>query len=126
MILVDKRGENSIVVAPGANAKLSPKDVDAAEALIASASVVVLQLEVPLETVRHAAAMCRRLGVFTILDPAPVPPAALPDDLYAVDLLTPNEAEAAALLDPGGATGGALPPEETAERLLTRGPRAVL
>ena len=47
--------------------------MDAAEELIASASVAVLQMEVPLETVRHAAAMCRRLGVFTLLDPAPVP-----------------------------------------------------
>jgi ribokinase len=63
LILVDKRGENSIVVAPGANAKLRPADIDAAEGLLAHASVVVMQLEIPMETVKHAIAMCRRLGV---------------------------------------------------------------
>src|SRR5688572_17613805 len=73
LILVDTRGENSIVVAQGANAKLKPADIDAAEALLAHASIVLLQLEIPLETVEHAIAACRRLGVFTILDPAPVP-----------------------------------------------------
>src|SRR5687768_16559307 len=61
MILVDRKGENSIVVAPGANAKLAPADIDAAESLIASASAVVMQLEIPLDTVRHAIAMCQRL-----------------------------------------------------------------
>jgi ribokinase len=98
MILVDKKGENSIVVAPGANAKLSPADVDRAESLIAGASAVVMQLEIPLETVRHAIDLCRRHGVFTILDPAPVPPGGLSRELLAVDLLTPNQGEAEMLL----------------------------
>jgi ribokinase len=91
MILVDRKGENSIVVAPGANAKLTPADIDAAESLIRKASVVVMQLEIPLLTVRHALKMCRRAGVFTILDPAPAPAKPLRFD---VDLLTPNETEA--------------------------------
>ena len=91
MILVDRRGQNSIVVAPGANSKLTPADIDAAEGLIRTASVVVMQLEIPLATVRHAMAMCRRLGVFTILDPAPAPARPL---RFGVDLLTPNETEA--------------------------------
>jgi ribokinase len=91
MILVDRRGENSIVVTPGANAKLTPGDIDAAETLIRSASAVVMQLEIPLATVRHALKLCRRLGVFTILDPAPAPAKPLAFD---VDLLTPNETEA--------------------------------
>ena len=94
MILVDRKGENSIVVAPGANAKLSPADIDAAKDLIASASVVVMQLEVPLATVRHAIAMCQRLGVFTILDPAPAPLKPLPRAFFGVDIFTPNEHEA--------------------------------
>ena len=92
MILVDDRGENSIVVTPGANARVTPADIDAAEPLIRTASVVVMQLEIPLATVRHAARMCRRLGVYTILDPAPAPPKPL---RLNVDLLTPNETEAA-------------------------------
>src|SRR5439155_11624493 len=98
MIQVDRRGENSIVVAPGANARVSAADVDAARDLIASAAAVVLQLEVPLATVRHAIALCRRWGVYTILDPAPVPPGGLPAEFFDVDLLTPNEQEARALL----------------------------
>ena len=98
MIIVNKKGENSIVVAPGANAKLSPADVDRADSLIAGASVVVMQLEVPLETIRHAIGLCRRHGVFTILDPAPVPPRGLSRDLLAVDVLTPNQGEAEMLV----------------------------
>ena len=94
MILVDDRGENSIVVAPGANAKVTPEDVDAAGEVIARASAVVLQLEIPVETVRHAIAACRRHGVFTVLDPAPVPPAGLPAAAYGADVLTPNQSEA--------------------------------
>jgi ribokinase len=97
MILVDDRGENSIVVSPGANARLTPKDVDRAKPVIRAASAVVMQLEVPAATVRHALAMCRKLGVRTILDPAPVPPKGLPPALYRADLITPNEHEGAQL-----------------------------
>ena len=92
MILVDRRGENSIVVAPGANAKVTLADVDAAESLIRAASAVVMQLEIPVATVRHALKLCRRLAVYTILDPAPAPAKPMRFD---VDLLTPNETEAA-------------------------------
>jgi len=98
MILVDHKGENSIVVAPGANAKLSPADVDRAEEVIAGASAVLMQLEVPIETVRHTIEVCCRHGVFTILDPAPVPPLGLQRELLEVDVLTPNQGEAELLL----------------------------
>jgi ribokinase len=98
LILVDKKGENSIVVAPGANAKLRPAEIDAAEGLIAHASVVVMQLEIPMETVKHAIAMCRRLGVYVILDPAPVPAKGVPKEVFSVNMLTPNQREAEALL----------------------------
>ena len=98
IILVDARGENSIVVAPGANARLTPADVDRARDLIAGASVVVMQLEIPLTTVKHAIAMCRKLGVATILDPAPAPARGLPKAFYQVDVLTPNQTEAQSLL----------------------------
>src|SRR5262249_15557844 len=85
MILVDRHGENSIVVVPGANAQLTPQDIDRATPAIASAAVVVMQLEVPVETVCHVVAVCRRLGVYVILDPAPVPAEGLPSELLEVD-----------------------------------------
>jgi ribokinase len=121
MILVDRKGENSIVVAPGANAKLSPADVDAAESLIASAACVVMQLEIPLATVRHAIARCRRLGVYTILDPAPAPAKALPRELFAVDLFSPNEHEAQALLQ----RRRAVDPKQIGAELIARGAKSV-
>ena len=124
-IAVDDAGENSIVVVPGANGLVSPADVDAAERSIAGAAVVVMQLEVPIETVRHAVALCRRLGVPTILDPAPAPPGGLPGELYDVDVFTPNQAEAAALLGMPEQVGR-LSARDIAARLLARGCRAVL
>lgn len=130
MILVDKRGENSIVVAPGANHKLTPADVDAAQNLIGSASVVVFQLEIPLETVRHAVDLCRKLGAYTILDPAPAPERKLPRDLYSVDILTPNQSEAEGLLRVGAM--GRLKRDKRSDAkqigadLLARGPGAVV
>lgn len=128
-ILVDRKGENSIVVTPGANAKLSPADLDAAETLIRSASVVVMQLEIPRQTVRHAIATCQRLGIYTILDPAPAPAKGLPRAMFAVDLFTPNESEAEALL---GITPRSrahrkrtIEPKQMAGEFLARGAKAV-
>jgi ribokinase len=130
MILVDSTGENSIVVVPGANHRLTAADVDAADPLIRTASAVVMQLEVPLETVRHAVALCQRLGVFTILDPAPAPPGGLPAALLGVDVLTPNRTEAEVL---AGATPtdhvaakGIADPKQLGAALLSRGPGAVV
>jgi len=97
MILVDRKGENTIVVTPGANAKLTPRDIDAAEDLIKTASVVLIQLEIPYQTVTHAIAMCQRLGVYSILDPAPAAHK-LPRTMMGVDLFTPNQSEAEILL----------------------------
>jgi ribokinase len=123
-ILVDARGENCIVVSPGANARVTPADVDAAESVIRRAAVVVLQLEIPLATVRRAIALARKHSVPTVLDPAPVPPGGLPDALYRVDVLTPNEHEAAQLVS---AAWGA-PPNSPAPAgaLLACGPREVV
>jgi len=130
MILVDEEGENTIVVAPGANAKLAPADVDRAEPVIQGAAAVVLQLEIPLATVRHAIAMCRRLGVPTILDPAPVPVRGLPRDLFAVDILTPNQGEAELLLGLKRthrvSARKLMDPKQIAGGLLSRGPRSVI
>ncbi len=98
VILVDAKGENSIVVSPGANARLTPADIDAAEELIASAACVVLQLEIPLATVKHVIALCKRVNVSTILDPAPVPSEELDRQFFGVSVLTPNQSEAELLV----------------------------
>ncbi|MCZ7542890.1 MAG: ribokinase [Anaerolineae bacterium] len=96
LIIVDeKNGENSIAVAPGANSRLTPENIGAAEALIAKADVMLLQLEVPLETVAAAVRIARRQDVLVILNPAPAPTLDLPQGLLeSVDVLTPNEFEA--------------------------------
>ena len=93
LIFVAKDGENSIAVAGGSNAKLSPADVRKAKAAFAGASVLVMQLETPLETVQAAADFAAKTGVRVILNPAPAQP--LPDKLLkCVSILTPNETEA--------------------------------
>jgi ribokinase len=130
VILVDRKGENSIVVVPGANHRVTPEDIDRAAGLITRASVVVLQLELPLDTVQHAIATCQRLGVYTILDPAPVPPKGLPRAMFEVDVLTPNQHEAEAIL-PRGDMGRMrrtkrVDAKQIGGELLSRGPRAVV
>ena len=95
-ILVDDNGQNSIVIAGGANDLLSPAHIDAAQELIAQADIVVLQLETPMATVEHAIKLARSLGKTVVLNPAPAAqvPAGL---LEQVDYLIPNEIEAAML-----------------------------
>ena len=96
LIVVEDTGQNSIVVASGANMRLAPADVEAAEAAISSADVLLLQLESPLETVTRAAELAHAHGVQVILNPAPTRP--LPAALLAlVDVLIPNESETALL-----------------------------
>ncbi len=100
LIMVDDAGMNSILVAPGANMLLSPADMDAAEDVIASARVMLLQLEIPLETVLRAVQIGHAHGVKVVLNPAPAPapPGRLPPELTRlVDVLAPNEFEAALL-----------------------------
>lgn len=71
LIMVDKNGENCIMVASGANASLSPHDIDKARDVIKNADVVLLQLEIPLKTVEYAAKMASQRGVKVVLNPAP-------------------------------------------------------
>ena len=123
LIIVDDRGENTIVVTPGANALLDARDVDAARDVIASASVVAAQLEVPMETVEYLAACAVESGVPFILDPAPA--REVGDRLLEmVDILTPNETEARMLtgLDVRDAPAA----RAAALRLLDRGAGAVI
>ena len=92
-IFVDATGENTIGVAPGANACLEPGHIDRAEGLFGPDTVVLLQLETPLETVEHAARLAHRKGSTVILNPAPA--RELDDSLFEyVDYLTPNLTEA--------------------------------
>ncbi|MBH1983109.1 MAG: ribokinase [Burkholderiales bacterium] len=108
-ILVDDNGQNSIVIAGGANDLLSPAHIDAAKELIEQADIVVLQLETPMATVVHAIKLARSLGKTVVLNPAPA--ASLPAGvLELVDYLIPNEIEAAMLagVSPDGADVQAL------------------
>jgi ribokinase len=121
LITVDDTGENSIAVAPGANRRLSPTDVQRAQAAILDADVLLLQLEVPLETVQMAAELAHQAGVRVILNPAPAPGSPLPPALLAcVDVLTPNEKEA------GDLTGAPDSLGQAARRLLDMGVETVV
>jgi len=121
VIVVADTGENSIVVIPGANALLTPQDLDESIGILRSASAVLTQLETPLETILHLAALCRRESVPLILDPAPAQ--ALPKELFSkVTWFTPNESEAAFYI---GASGGA-DPADTASGLMEMGLTNVL
>ncbi len=118
LIVVDAAGQNLIAVAPGANGRLTPADVAAAQPALAAARVMLLQLEIPLATVLAAARAGRAAGLIVILNPAPAQP--LPPELYPLlDYLTPNEHEAAALT-------GQADPAAAAQVLLQWGVRAVV
>jgi len=123
LIIVNRAGENSIAVASGANARLSPADVRAASAEIEAAMAVLLQLETPLPTVRTSARLAAANDVLVILNPAPA--RALDAVLLRlVDVLTPNETEAEFLT--GIAVRSRKDMAEAACRLRQRGPKAVL
>ena len=123
LIFVGKDGENSIAVAGGANAKLSPADVRKAKAAIAGASVLVMQLETPLESVQAAADLAAKAGVRVILNPAPAQP--LPDKLLkCVSILTPNETEAELLT--GIAVSDTASAAVAAAKLRARGVQTVI
>lgn len=93
LITVDKNGENCITVAPGSNATLYPRSIERSVELIRSASIVMMQLEIPLETIIYAAQLCRNTNATFILNPAPA--CRLPDSLFPdIDIITPNEKEA--------------------------------
>jgi ribokinase len=95
-IHVDDAGQNSITVASGANGALSPGDIDSQRRALEGARCVLLQLEVPMETVTEGLRQARRVGATCILDPAPA--RALPREiLQLVDIATPNENEACVL-----------------------------
>jgi ribokinase len=123
IIVVDDSGENSIVVAAGANGALSPADVDKAEEIISQADSVLLQLEIPIETVMRTVELAAKHGTRVILDPAPA--RELDYSLLSkIDIITPNETEAEILTGIAGTDEFAARLQATA--LRNRGVKAVL
>ncbi|EFL41269.1 LOW QUALITY PROTEIN: ribokinase, partial [Streptomyces griseoflavus Tu4000] len=122
LITVDPSGDNSIVVSPGANGRLTPADVRAAGDLFRASRVVSTQLEIPLETVLEVA---RNLAPGSRLVLNPSPPQPLPAEvLAACDPLIVNEHEAKVIL--GDTAGAGDRPEDWARLLLEKGPRSVV
>ncbi len=119
MIWLDEQGQNSILVAPGANLLIDPGAVEALRHFFRTAACALFQLETPLDAVARAMAIAREEGAITILDPAPAQPldAAI---LQNADWLTPNESEATLL------TGAAAPPSRWESQLLAMGARGVI
>ncbi len=115
-ICVEDSGQNSIIYVPGANGRVTVVDVQAARQAIESAQVLLVQLETPIDSVLAAIRIARAAGVRTIVDPAPAP-AHCPDELLGVDLICPNESEAAAIT---GSPVDTLEQAEAAARTLHR------
>ena len=93
LIAVDVHGENAISVASGANARLTPADIEVVRPVLASASVLIIQLESPLSAIQRAAEIASAHGVRVILNPAPAQPLIGGSLLSHVSILTPNETE---------------------------------
>ena len=121
LIAVADDGENSIIVASGANMALTPADVQAAAAAFENADVLLLQLEIPLDTVAEAARLARKKGVKVVLNPAPAQP--IPAQiLETVDVITPNRIELAQLLGASEEDVLAMSDEQLAKAVLSLGP----
>jgi len=122
-IFVDPSGQNRILVVKGANDALKPADVDAAAKTLKAADCIVLQFEIPLETVYYTIAFARKHGIRCILNPAPAQPMdlALLKDL---DYFVPNESEAQAIT--GSAVEDVEDAKKCAEKLIAGGIRRVI
>ena len=113
VITVDANGENTIVVASGANGLLASEDIRNAEPAISQADVLLMQLETPVEPLCTAAQIAHKKGKYVILNPAPAPKAPLPSDLLRhIDLIIPNETEATSI------TGVEISDLQSAERAM--------
>ena len=113
VITVDANGENTIVVASGANGLLASEDIRNAEPAISQADVLLMQLETPVEPLCTAAQMAHKKGKYVILNPAPAPKEPLPSDLLRhIDLIIPNETEATSI------TGVEISDLQSAERAM--------
>lgn len=119
LIITDQRGENSIVVIPGANGELTPADLDKYGDVLRGAGIILTQLEIPMETVLHLADSANKLSIPLILDPAPAR-ALSADLLKKLTWITPNETEAGLLLAPSNEPKSE---EKIADELLATGVR---
>jgi ribokinase len=121
LIMVDDEAQNIIAVVPGANGQVTSDDVDRAREAIASCSVLLLQLEIPLDTVAHAARVGREVGLTVILNPAPAQDLS-PEFLQLFDVLIPNQAEVGRL----SGVGSPVDPASAAHMLVDAGAKAVV
>ncbi len=123
-IIVDAaKGDNAIIVFPGACAHLTPDEIDRAQTVIGNSAIFMTNLELPVPIVMHALTIARRLGVTTILNPAPA--VAVPDAIFELcDYLTPNETEAAGLS--GAPIASVDDAMRSADALIARGARDVV
>jgi ribokinase len=125
VIVVSEKGENSIIVTPGANSKVTPEDIENNLDSIRNAGIVLAQLEIPIETVGYLAAVCARESVPLILDPAPAMD--LPPSIFnRIAWLTPNESEAAFYVGESELAANGHLPDEVAHDLLSKGSHGVV
>jgi len=125
LIYVDDDGENAIAVAPGANMRLSPEDIESVRPVIERADCLLLQLEVPTDAVERAVDIAHHARTLVVLNPAPAPIEPVPlAVLERVNVLTPNRAEAGALV--GRPVSTVTDARHAAEELRGRGPKRVV
>jgi len=122
-IFVEANGQNRILVVKGANDALKPADVDAAAAVLKSADCIVLQFEIPLETVYHTVAFAHKHGIRCIVNPAPAQPVDM-GALKGLDYFVPNESEAEAIT--GLPVKNAEDAKECATKMLDSGIRRAI
>ncbi|MGH6860296.1 MAG: ribokinase [Phyllobacterium sp.] len=123
-IFVDETGENSILIIKGANNDLRPADIDAAAEDLKQCSLILMQLEIPLETVYHTLEFAEKNGIETILNPAPAAPELEPERVTTATFVVPNETELALMT--GMPTGTDEEIEKAARSLIAKGIRTVI
>jgi ribokinase len=122
-IFVEPNGQNRILVVKGANDALKPADVDAAEEMLKTVDCIILQFEIPLETVYYTVAFARKNGIRCILNPAPAQPVQM-GALQELDYFVPNESEAETIT---GVPAGSVEDAKTcAEKMLAGGIRRII
>ncbi|MFK4258241.1 ribokinase [Agrobacterium tumefaciens] len=123
-IFVEQSGENSILIVKGANADLLPAEVDKAAADLKQCGLILMQMEVPVETVYHTIELAAQNGIETILNPAPAAANLDPERIRQVTFLVPNESELALLSGLPTETDEAI--ITAARSLIARGIRTVI
>jgi len=123
VIIVDIKGENSIVVNPGANYRLNKNDIEKHKKLIFSSDIILSQLEIPIPTVKYALKLAKKKNIPVILNPAPVKK--IPEDLFKyIDILTPNKIELETLTDKNLNSISSI--KKASYELLNKGIKAVI